>query len=218
LEVGFANLESKFSELLVRLKDHVNSRLLREVASDLRQTDRATLCEYLFTQMIRVPRTFDWIKDRIHAESLSIKQEFGVGLEPEIEQQFSVLTLVGLGKDGYRQAYSLLMQRNTRIEVFPRTRTTLLSSDNPVIRISRDGHGGLQSDQTHVLFPLDQRMLLRLSGTGDTIEAVRNGDLTIADDINRLLISSAQDEVYCASPEYLIELLRRSGVEATVRK
>ena len=210
MEKGFAGLESKFSAFLLRLREMFHAAKTGGPAPELTLQDHSTLCEYVFTHIIRVPATLDWIRKEIESAGYSA----GLPKNPDEDQRWTVYSLSNIGLKLGPRAFDLLMRKNVLIDFFPRTRTSIITSDNPVIRAGPPG--GLVFPETQVLFPLDQRSLVTLHGFGTNHQLRNLRDLSVADRFNNMIANVATEEVYCADATYLQNLLWRRGLEIEI--
>ena len=214
LEKGFADLESKFSALLSRLGEIFHVAKTGGVAPSPVPEDHATLCEYIFIHIIRVPAALNPVRKGIEEIGRAVEQDFGLPKNPDEDQRWTVYALADLGAKFGPKAQELLMRKIMRVEFFPRTKTSIVTCDNPVVRAGNAG--GLVFPETQVFFPLDQRSFVRLHGSGTDWELQDQRDLSIAADFNLMMIGATQEEAYCSDPTHLQGLLRKQGIEATI--
>jgi len=214
LEKGFADLESKFVGVMKRLGEIIHVAKTGGVAQSLATEDHATLCEYIFIHMIRVPAALDPVRKGIEEIGNAVEQDFGLPKDPDEDQRWTVYALANIGAKFGPKAQDLLMRKIMRIEFFPRTKTSIITCDNPVVRAGNPG--GLVFPETQVFFPLDQRSFVRLHGSGADWQLQDQRDLSIADNFNAMIIDVTQEEAYCSDPVHLQGLLRKRGIEATI--
>jgi uncharacterized protein DUF4238 len=213
IEKWFHPIESEFPNLQKQIKDHIAEINQTGKASNIHRRYRPILCEYLYINLIRVPKVFDHLKE----ESLKFYEKLekdGYGNFNENDAQIAALrTLIRIGKQPETNIMNEFLKRHLSVIFFPRTKVNIVTSDTPVVLSDRTRPPGLAHMTTEVYFPLDSSCILKLWGRGDTIFMEKQHYLAYSNDYNRLMGKTAFEEVYSARKETLEWIAAEIGME-----
>lgn len=195
IELAFSKLEQLYPDLIRRIKPSIESYILGKPLSRIIPKDQKVLCEYLYMNMCRIPKSMDWmIEESVgHNERMSQK-----GFKDTIESRPSNLAVLGLYDiwSKREKAVQNFMGKNTKISFPVRKSSILITCDNPVLQQRDSGGTGIIYDDARIMFPLYSRAFLTLFGLGNELALEKIHDLSMIDRFNKLISANAVKEIY----------------------
>ncbi len=217
IEKWFNPVEDAFPRLRQHIRDHITEINLTGTASNLDSPYKRLLAEYIYIHIIRVPSTFDQIKQQSIAYQEKASNEDGIPYDENHAQVLALRTMIRIGQAPGMSIVDILMNRNMDVEFFPRTKVALATSDAPVMMYDETRAAGLAYESTSVFFPLDSAIMLRFADFGQWVRMLKRRDPDECNPLNELVGTGASNEIYCNNPETLEQIGRRLELETTIQ-
>ena len=216
IERWFSRVESWWPSLLEKISSNLESISTGNRALRITDEDRVRILQYMLIHLLRVPRYMEWMRRYV--------EEHHPGRSDLKDREVHNLRVKGLEythDDMVHRWVDFLYARELTIEAVPAgSGVTLFTSDNPVIVSNPEGADGIAYETTHVVFPVTRRSFIRWAGkckTRDAIMVKVYHDREFIDGLNRHLIETATEEVYCSNPHHLHEVLSEMGRKPILR-
>jgi hypothetical protein len=216
IEKWFNPVEDAFPRMRQHVRDLITEINLTGNASNLDPQYKQALAEYVYIHMIRVPSTFDQMRDQAIDYQKTASTEDGVPYDENRAQILALRALIGIGQGPGNDIVENLMKRSIDIEFFPRTRVSIATNDAPVMPYDETRPAGIAYQTTSVFFPLESCIMLRFGQFGDDIRMLKRRQIDDYAPLNELVGTKADKEVYCNSAKTLEEIGRMLGLETTI--
>ena len=214
IEEQLGKMEEKFSYIFRKLTDNIERYYYKKDKefNKITYDDKKLILEFIFYQIIRVPKYFDKLISMIIPQYRQFNKDDGVEqTEKKLINDIKKYTFQNYFNKS-KEVVSILSKKNWIFFILAeKLNTSFISSDNPVIITNSDKQspirGALIDPMTEISFPISKNIAIALKEK--TVAYKYNYQLVDKTDyvkyINKLLLNNAYKFVY-SNEKYLLEL------------
>ena len=212
----FSSLENQFIRFREQLRTVIENLNKTGEVNNLNEKYRTSICEYVKLNLIRIPKIMDWVYQETkkkHEDKMSIK--LGIPFNEYHYKNLSIKTLLEFLMPKELDVSNVLFDKDISFEYFGRTKGSLVTSDNPVIRFNEYKKPGIIFPDTHIIFPIDRNKFIRFYKTDGTDKILKISNYDVINEINDFEYENAVNEIYGPSREILEGIMKRGESRRT---
>ncbi len=214
------SLEEEFS----KLEGMVNA-LVREIDSNIRHfrdvkeipilthNDRMLLIHFIFWNMEKVPSIVEPLHKGIKEILVELSQKYNSPFSEAEAKNRTLQLMMEIGTRGEFDFVKVLSRKDFRIIYLPNNDTSFVTTDNPVVRFNNTDADGIAIPSTEIYFPLNQRCMVFLHGTGNKFEYFKFSIRKDIYQLNKVIAANAQYFIIARDKEYLVKILNELKYE-----